>query len=543
MNVAPQGYLKIIKNVGWTNDKKHNRLFANRSARDTYMANKTKYNLDNFTYIREQNVIRVPIEADNLFDCNYIMYQNKGFGTKWFYAWITDVKYVNNVTSEISFEVDNFQTWLFDFEVKACYVEREHVADDTVGKHIVEENVGTGELVIQGLYKRFYQREHPDQPLSPSNYAYKLAVQVQPTLMGELIGSDNILNFSDKENAYYPVTHMFDCDGQAQTLSDIFGLLSGSSLTGKRISNCYIFPKEFTLRESVNISLKTDGNLERPTQFKDINDGTQTPYKPKNNKLLSYPYVKLLATSSEGQSQEFRWENFSVGLPVFQIVNQHCNDASCCLRPQNYMSEPYDRLHNVSILNFPKVTLPTFESMNVASLGKTLLSSISNLKGAYTQPMTMKEGTNIPTEVSTNAHKYNIEQTWGRAQGNIAQGVLNLATDSGTKQVSTMGDMLNLANEEIGFIFYSMGLKPQNAKVIDSYLTRFGYAVNEIKVPELHSRKSFNYIKTAECDITGDVPMTALSDIEDMFNNGITLWHIDDIGNFNADNSIIPQGV
>ena len=38
-----------------------------------------------------------------------MMFQNSAYGDKWFYAFITSVEYVNDVTSNISFEIDVMQ--------------------------------------------------------------------------------------------------------------------------------------------------------------------------------------------------------------------------------------------------------------------------------------------------------------------------------------------------------------------------------------------------------------------------------------------------
>jgi len=39
------------------------------------------------------------------------------------------------------------QTWLFDLDIKNCYVEREHVSNDTIGLHLIDENLNTGEYI------------------------------------------------------------------------------------------------------------------------------------------------------------------------------------------------------------------------------------------------------------------------------------------------------------------------------------------------------------------------------------------------------------
>ena len=77
MYIAPNSIIKVLKNVPIDNKYKHTLYFADRPAQQTYFASKYKYNLDNYTYMREQKKIRVGIKADNLYDCNYLMYQNK----------------------------------------------------------------------------------------------------------------------------------------------------------------------------------------------------------------------------------------------------------------------------------------------------------------------------------------------------------------------------------------------------------------------------------------------------------------------------------
>lgn len=79
------------------------------------------------------------------------MYQNENYGNKWFYAFITKMEYDNDYMTNISIETDVYQTWQFDIIFKKCFVEREHVEDDTIGKHTVPESLEHGEYIIDNL--------------------------------------------------------------------------------------------------------------------------------------------------------------------------------------------------------------------------------------------------------------------------------------------------------------------------------------------------------------------------------------------------------
>ena len=53
----------------------------------------------------------------------------------------------------------------------------------------------------------------------------------------------------------------------------------------------------------------------------------------------------------------------------------------------------------------------------------------------------------------------------------------------------------------------------------------YGYSTNKIKIPNLNTRSSWNYIKTVGINILAEIPELDLQRIKDMFDNGITLWH------------------
>lgn len=67
----------------------------------------------------------------------------------------------------------------------------------------------------------------------------------------------------------------------------------------------------------------------------------------------------------------------------------------------------------------------------------------------------------------------------------------------------------------------------------------YGYKVNKLKVPETTSRTSWNYVETRNCTVTGNVAREYIHVLEDIFNNGVTIWHTNDIGNYSLSNAIV----
>ena len=104
--------------------------------------------LEDFTYQRRDNIIRYPRAFELCEQYNYVMYKNPEYKDRFYYAYITDMKYINDNMTEIKIKTDVFQSWQFDFIYKRSYIEREHVNDDTIGKHTIPEAVELGEYVV-----------------------------------------------------------------------------------------------------------------------------------------------------------------------------------------------------------------------------------------------------------------------------------------------------------------------------------------------------------------------------------------------------------
>ena len=65
---------------------------------------------------------------DDLIGYNYVMYQNTHYSTKWFYAFILGMEYVNDNMTRIVITTDPYQTWQFDITFMQSFVEREMIA-------------------------------------------------------------------------------------------------------------------------------------------------------------------------------------------------------------------------------------------------------------------------------------------------------------------------------------------------------------------------------------------------------------------------------
>lgn len=73
------------------------------------------------------------------------------------------------------------------------------------------------------------------------------------------------------------------------------------------------------------------------------------------------------------------------------------------------------------------------------------------------------------------------------------------------------------------------------------FFHQYGYSQNKLMInPNLKSRKYFNYVKTGDVVLSGNVPKFAQDQLKSILQNGTTIWHMNQsdnfIGNYEPDN-------
>ena len=162
----------------------------------------------------------------------------------------------------------------------------------------------------------------------------------------------------------------------------------------------------------------------------------------------------------------------------------------------------------------------------------TLLSG--NIFGALSNSTNM-----INNQINANQNydlsEYAIEQSYN---SKIADYVKTPST------VKSLGNNMTFERRiyDNGMVLTRYQQTDTNRKKAKQYFKRYGYPYNQYtKNPCIRTRKAFNYIKFANCNIHGaNIPQIHLVELKQIFENGITFWHLDrtsDIKNYEQDNS------
>ena len=549
ITVTPQSTVTLCK-TKLENDYKNTINFASLQAQTTYfnsLPNLRDVGNDDYTYIRANSSIQVDIPYDDIIGYNYLFYTNTGFTNKTYYCFITGMKYLNENATEIYIETDVLQTWMFDIQYHPCYVEREHVNDDTIGKHTVPEGLDTGDYIINAVDYITYDI-NADIVItvsdinigdSSNHLEYVLTNEFGRTFQGEYYF---LFTGDDKFTQAKNFVTMYDLAGKGDGVSSVF--MIPATMTNKlynKTSHTISYTNSFTAT-SVSVTYYTFTC--RSTIPMEVNkviniNTTLNGYTPKNNKLFVYPYNCLEITNNNGGSVIYQYEQFVNNQPKFNVDGVVTPGCSIRLYPLNY-----NKINDI--------TAPEHEGIRYGyndgiSLGKLPVGSWKS--DVYINWLTQN----------------GINQTWGMvknsvnaigsaASGNLsgaAGGVLGIfdtlvnneqrmVTPDTAKGNTNNGDVC-FASLNTCFQVNKKSIRYEFAQIIDNYFQMFGYKVNVVKTPQINSRTYWNYIKTIDANMDGNIPQEDIQKIRSVFNNGITFWHGSDTNmyNYTLTNSIV----
>lgn len=168
---------------------------------------------------------------------------------------------------------------------------------------------------------------------------------------------------------------------------------------------------------------------------------------------------------------------------------------------------------------------------------------LGTLSGTSLNPMSiLGSGANMYGQIISN------NQTHKRANLDIQQAVQNnLATGEDMK--STPNTMISMGSDvyyglnkgEKILQLYRYGLHPQMLEKLGDYFAMFGYKQNKVMKINTRDRYHYNYIKTVGINLSAEyIPRNHLEQLKEIFDNGVTIWHIGrqgvKVGDYSKDN-------
>src|SRR5690625_3527178 len=118
--------IRLLSGIPFNSDYKNTRWFNSRNEQNSYFNSRnTVHSItqSSFQRIEGRHFVKVNRSIDDLWGTNYLTFLNKN---KRFYAFVTNLEYINDGLTHVHFQIDVLQTWLFEMDFKPSYVVREH---------------------------------------------------------------------------------------------------------------------------------------------------------------------------------------------------------------------------------------------------------------------------------------------------------------------------------------------------------------------------------------------------------------------------------
>ena len=548
---SPSTNLRLLS-VPLESDYSNTLWFPNVEAQTAYFTGKIVKTFDDFNYIKKDNTIVVAEEIDKLYNCNYIMYKNSNFSTRWFYAFINRMEWASNGSTRLYVSTDVIQTWFFDITYYQSYVDRCHSDTDAAGDNIV-----------------------PEDFTDASNGGYQQAGTID-------MNPNNIWVFATATPSGTPIDGTLE-SGVYSGSGKVIGVTTATVATLNQHLQSYV--NNGTASAVSKIQQTTGKNgvsftfAKHPSSLVCASNSGQTTYTPTNKKLLSGAFITAYI-QLYGQELEFNPE-FVTSSSISANIIDDPTSGSVGVMVTNYSSETITTL--LVSATIPESTWAYNQYKNDFNLHSGS-NAIYNRRSAVERSTarntaSLKTAIAITDAASTTANQfsnYNLARIALGGVGGAIGGALHSASsiassglnayeaaqeqkiwdynaDAITQDLTAINESYNapatggVASSNLYIAgnrtAMSYGYKVPPLAIVkrcDKFLTVYGYKQSEYRTINLHARANWTYIRTLGLNASGNFPDDDMRVIKQVFDKGVFFWsYTAQFGNFDQANPIV----
>lgn len=585
---TPSSTIHLLSNVPLDSRYEHTFDFPSRSIQATYFLAKSILTLNDYQYLRKNNSIRVQRHYDQMSAANYLMYKNE-LGN-WVYCFIIDTVYINDNVTEILLIEDVLQTYMFDYTFRQCFVEREHCQrwlkdasnNITPNYSLTDEQLDYGNDYEQYLKKempftdgvvwflmvctqdvyhsselRTYTMQGSPTPFNYFLLPYSLTHPTAPFIAGTpitatlpddyIVGARTLYktaqqsanpfilsisflgHLNQEPLVYWDETYHYDGGTGAYFVQGMSGDISGQVVINEcpNLGNYkYMHFRDYNDSNRTLSTITGCSSSDNIPTSSDFNVGVSRNYNYES-KLLTYPYKFNLLTNWRSEPLVVKNEYLSnldsivvkmcLGLfhepkTKYWIDNYNGDDGHFYTTIDTTVNDlplSTDAYQNYMLAN--KNQYVTGLGINNTSIAGQLLFAKVSGSGDVTGDVTGAVDTMINTmgkvlrENAKRQDLQNIPDSIRKAGNNIS---------------------FDIAADNLSCKFVRYQIKPEFKQRIADFFALYGYRVGRMKVPDTSSRYYYNYVKTISASISGNIDNRDMNTIKEIFNKGITIWHV-----------------
>jgi hypothetical protein len=535
--------------------------------------------------------VTVSAPYDTLYNVNYMSFENTQYENRYFYAFVTEIEWISSESTRVYFQIDVLQSWMQQMDFQQSYVVREHTQEynangtpvintldegldygseyDLVGSYTYQPYQGLQWLVIQAT-KEIHEVQEGDQEIVPT------FIGAPQPLVTYIVPIDRFTSARFPEvDVTFPVSNVDNTTVKfTNTVEDILKELYKNDNSVNAIVNLYVTENVGLATASVTLTenkytvvfrqgmtatheMIGDFNLIRITSApaftffsSPVTDIYSLLEKPPESKILMYPYTVLVIDDYRGSRKELKVEYLPNGRLTLVAKGSIGSGSKISYAPDNYNgADDYDSMEH-AIINENTNDIPIINDYTSAYMQGNANSIRNKLDSAAFSGLTNTVGSIISgVGAAGSRDPLAVAQAGTNLVGTAGNAVLNIQSiDAKLKDINnipaTLGKMggniaYSFGNKYYGVRVLIKQIKPEYKRKLQDFFKCYGYKVNRVKVPNLRTRSIFNYVQTEACNITGNVPNQDLNTLRAIFDGGITLWHVNDVGNYSPANEVI----
>lgn len=574
--------IELFSNLSFPLDNSHVRRFASLSTQTAYFDSLPKTTLENFVYTRVDNydfTFNVTGKIQGSQQWGYMRLKNLFDGNRWYYCFITKVEYVDDNTVKVYGSLDFYQTYVFDMTILESLVERQHE------KLYQSNGLPVLNTVDEGLDYGSEYRVVSTRKVVTSSIRWLVIVSSTP-LGGEVtntynvgtptplyhyavpyrIGSGNHLSITDGSKTIEVLAFnlIFEKLQSDETIANSVISLYTTSYIGIDV-NPYYDPVSglIDISSIQGVNLRTIHNdltgalirVQNVETFEEEGVLIQNKYDGvpnyKESKLKCYPYTVLVLSDGKGNQVEYKPE-FIDGLNLsFRKRGSIGTQSKVGYYLQNYLDNPIFSKEYILIdgnpNNIPILTdaVADYVQGNINSInaqkdlassnrwvdvGSSIVNAIPLMMLPQTAPLGIAQATTGIAQAEN--RKYNDLKMLNAKKKDIENIPPNAQNMSGNTTYEWGNDLIDP-------IIHIKTVTPEYAKKLSDFFHMYGYQINELRIPNTHTRTHFNYVKCQSLNVRSGMNREIILRFKSIFENGVTLWHTNDIQNYNVSNEVI----
>ena len=502
---------------------------------------------------RTTNAFYIPTNQINVLDCNYLIFRINTFhdtvGTaydyipnKVYFAFITEVNYINALTTEVVFEIDPIQSFLPQVEIQSAFVKRINPVSEINFEYTGDDYVDI-DYYVSGKKAGTYLSDVFSTPSAATKPYINVLLSKMPqtgTNFDNFFGRSFLINgtYIDLFVGSFGKNERSILEEGLQKVLDanIVGVVTSPLPMVKYIKGV----------PSIADAPEMNSILYPYTAITDMNFGN---YVAKNKKMLCYPYQSVQFTTKNGDNVILKPESFPLADNIkCTVVLSRALPVTAQIIP-NIKEFPSNNMINLSydvngswIVNNFATWLSQNEDKFIYNTMMNGVNSVIYTANGISSGDMGGVASGLVGMISTPIQSSIELESKSRMPNNVVKN-FNTGNAAFITPIADINFCVNKCDEE-------------SARKIDTFFTMFGYAVNRMyggqeitsDINRRYEERKSCYIKATDMTITplnnshgSDVSYPVqpkgvnginIEEIKRLFANGLRFWSTDEIDTF-----------